>query len=280
MRFNCKKDTIQLTPLWEGERFEDGRPKVPDHVLERMEKIKTEEAWAVLWNHGYKYQFEGGLKVVHPEKVMVGRAVTGVMIPMRPDLHNYLLDYGHQEEGRTGFFNAWVIESLVENDVLVVDLFDKVLQGTFVGGNLSTQIASRTKKGQVIWGGIRDLQQISEIENLQTYYRGVDPTPIRDVTLVGMNVPCQIGGAVCLPGDIVLGTRSGVLFIPPHLAEECVVTSEKTRLKDMFGFERLSQGRYTSAQIDVEEWDEEVSADFADWRKTNTPDELKHLIWD
>lgn len=280
MRFNCKEDIIQLTPLWEGERFEDGRPKVPDHVLKRMEKIKTEEAWSVLWKHGYKYQFEGGFQIVHPDKVMVGRAVTGVMIPMRPDLHDYLLSYGHREEGRTGFFNAWVIESLVENDVLVVDLFDKIFQGTFVGGNLSTTIASRTKKGQVIWGGIRDLQQISEIENLQTYYRGVDPTPIRDVTLVGMNVPCQIGGAVCLPGDVVLGTRSGVIFIPPHLAEECVVTAEKTRLKDMFGFERLREGRYTSAEIDVEEWNEEVSADFADWRKNNTPDELKHLNWD
>ncbi len=32
MKFNCKEDIIQLTPLWKGERFDDGRPKVPDEI--------------------------------------------------------------------------------------------------------------------------------------------------------------------------------------------------------------------------------------------------------
>ncbi|NPV54099.1 MAG: RraA family protein [Firmicutes bacterium] len=280
MRFNNKEDIIQLTPLWKGERFDDGRPKVPDDILRRMERITTEEAWAVLWKHNYKYQFQGGWKIVHPDKVLVGRAVTAVMMPMRPDLHDYLLEYGQKEEGRTGFFNAWVIETLVENDVMVVDMFDKIFEGTFSGGNLSTTVSSRTKRGQVIWGGIRDLQQVVKIPNLQTYYRGVDPTPIRDVTLVGLNVPCRIGNAICMPGDVVFGTASGVLFIPPHLAEECVVSAEKTRLRDMFGFERIREGKYTSAQIDVDPWPEDVEEDFAKWRETNTPDDLKHLTWD
>lgn len=278
MQFDNREDIIQLTPLWKGERFENGRPKVSDDILKRMEKVTTEEAWAVLWREGYKYQFQNDWKMTHPDKVLVGRAVTAVMVPKRPDLHEYLLEYGHKEEDRIGFFNSWVIETLQENDVMVVDMFDKIYEGTFSGGNLSTTVATRTKRGQVIYGGIRDLQQVMDIPDFQTFYRGNDPTPIRDVTLVGLNVPCRIGDAICMPGDVVLGTVAGVLFIPPHLTEECVVSSERTRLREMFGFQRIREGVYTSAQMDTK-WTPEIEADFAEWRKTNTPDEFKHLKW-
>ncbi len=280
MQFRNREDVIQLTPLWTGERSEDGRPRVADDILGRMEKMTTEEAWGVLWHHGYKYQFEGDFRMVHTDKVLVGRAVTAMMMPMRPDLHNYLLEFGQKNESRHGFFNVWVVDSLQDGDVMVVDMFDKIFEGTFSGGNLSTTVASRTKRGQVIYGGIRDLQQIVDIENLQTYYRGIDPTPIREVTMTGMNVPCRIGKAVCMPGDVVLGTSAGVLFIPPHLAEECVVQAERTRLRDLFGFVRIREGKYSSADIDVAKWTDAIERDFTNWRKDNTPDDLKHLSWD
>ncbi len=279
MKFNNREDTVQLTPLWKGERFDDGRPRVSDDIIRRMQDIMTEEAWSVLWAKNFKYQFEPDWKIMHPEKVLVGRAVTAVFAPTRPDLHDYLMELGQTQEGRIGMMNSWVIETLVKDDVIVVDLFGKIFQGTFSGGNLSTAIATRTGRGQVIYGGIRDVQQIQGIENLQTFYKGNDPTGIRDVTLTGMNVPCRIGGAVCMPGDVVLGTVSGVLFIPPHLAEQCAVHSEKTRLREIFGLQRLRERVYTSAQMDTK-WTQEIEADFAEWRETNTPEELQHLRWE
>ncbi len=279
MRFDCAEDIIQLTPNWTGERFPNGRPKVPDTILRRFETVTTEEAWGVLWEHGFKYQFQGDFKVIHPGKTMVGRAVTAVMVPKRPDLDTYLLEYGQKVEGRHGFFNSWVIESLVEDDVLVVDLFDKIFEGTFVGGNLSTAVARRTKRGgQVIWGGIRDVQQVMGITSIQTFYRGNDPTGIHDVTLTGMNVPCRIGNAICMPGDVVLGTPAGVIFVPPHLAEECCIKCEKVNMRDRIGLQRLSEGTYTTAQIDTA-WSDEIWADFHNWRKDNTPPEYQHLDW-
>ncbi len=279
MRFDCAEDIIQITPNWKGERFSNGRPKVPENVLRRFEAVTTEEAWGVLWQHDYKYQFQGDWKMIHPGKILVGRAVTAVMVPKRPDLDTYLLEYGHKEEGRHGFFNSWVIESLVEDDVLVVDLFDKVYEGTFVGGNLSTAVSRRTKRGgQVIWGGIRDVQQVLGITNIQTFYRGNDPTPIRDVTLTGMNGPCRIGNAICMPGDVVLGTPAGVIFVPPHLAEEVCIKCEKTNMRDRFGLQRLREGQYTTAQIDGL-WADEIWADFHSWRQENTPPEYSHLDW-
>ncbi len=278
MEFDCRDDIVQLTPQWQGERFGNGRPRVPDDLLRRLERVTTEEAWAVLWGKGYKYQFVGDWKVMHPGRILVGRAVTAVFVPRRPDLHECLMEHGHSREGRIGEMNSWVIETLVADDVLVVDMFDKVYEGTFSGGNLGTAIARRTRRGQVIYGGIRDVQQVMGIQNLQTYYRGNDPTPIRDVTMVGMNVPCRIGNAVCMPGDVVLGTPAGVLFIPPQLAEECARHSERTRLREIFGLQRLREGKYTSAQMDTK-WTPEIEADFHEWRKTNTPDDLKHLTW-
>ena len=233
MKFDHAEDILQLTPQWQGERFPNGRPKVSADILRRMRKITLEEAWGPLWNRGYKYQFEGDFKIIHPDKVMVGRAVTAVMVPMRPDLHETLLGYGHTQEGRRGFFNQWVIDSLEEDDVVVVDMYDKIYQGTYIGGNLSTAISSRTKRGgAVIWGGIRDNQQVVGIDNINVFYRGSDPTAIAECTMVGMNTPARIGRAICLPGDVVLGTPSGVIFIPPHLAELTVVQAEKSQVRD------------------------------------------------
>ncbi len=281
MKFDCREDIIQLTPLWKGERFEDGRPKVPADVLRRMRNITLEEAWGPLWSKGYKYQFQGDFRIVHPDMKLVGRAVTSVMVPMRPDLHQTLLDYGHEKEGRRGFFNQWVIDQLVEDDVVVIDLFDKIYQGTYVGGNLSTAISTRTKRGgAVIWGGVRDLEQIIEIKNVNTFYRGNDPTGIGDVTMTGFNTPARIGNAICMPGDVVLGTQSGIIFIPCHLAEEVVVGAEKSHIRDIWGFIRLDSKTYTTAQIDTA-WSVAMWEDFINWFKTDKQAETyQHLNWE
>ncbi|QAY65956.1 RraA family protein [Paenibacillus protaetiae] len=281
MKFDNPEDIVQLTPLWKGERFPNGRPKVPEDVLRRIRKITLEEAWGPLWNRGYKSQFEGDFKIIHPDQVMVGRAVTAVMVPKRPDLDETLLHYGHEQENRKGYYNQWVIDSLVEDDVVVVDMFDKVHLGTYVGGNLSTAISTRTKRGgAVIWGGIRDNQQVVEIDNINVYYRGSDPTAIADVTMVGMNVPARIGKAVCLPGDVVLGTPAGVIFIPPHLAELTVTQAEKSQVRDVFGFVRLKAGVYTTAQIDAS-WGTSLWQDFIQWFKSDEAAAgYQHLNWD
>jgi regulator of RNase E activity RraA len=276
VKFGHRDDIVQLTPLWKGDRFEDGRPRVSDGILKRLEQVKTEEAWSVLRRAGYEFQFEGDWHTIHPDQTLVGRAVTGTFIPRRPDLHDGLMEYGHNQEGRIGEMNAWVIQTLVKDDVMVIDLFGKIVEGTMVGGNLSTAVATRTGRGQVIYGGIRDAQQIQGIPNLNTFCKGVDPSAIKNVTLVGLNSPCRVGRATCMPGDVVLGTYSGVVFIPPHLAEDVCSHAELTRLRELFGFQRLREGIYNASQMDTK-WTPEIEADFDGWRQTNTPPEYEHL---
>ena len=281
MIYDNKELIMRVTPHWTGERYDNGRPKVPDRILERMRRITLEEAWSPMWHKGYDFQFQGEFQMVHVGKTVVGRAVTGVYVPHRPDLNDTLLAYGHEEEGRKGFFNQWIIDGLVEDDVIVIDMFDKIYKGTFVGGNLCTAISARTKRGgAVIWGGIRDVQQVEKITNINVFHRGIDPTPIREVTMVGMNVPCRIGKAICLPGDVVMATDKGVLFIPPHLAEETVVLAEKSKIRDVFGFQRLAAGVYTTADVDAG-WPVAIWEDFLGWLQSDEEGaEYRELNWD
>lgn len=265
MLLQSKEDLVAYTHSWQGERFEDGRPKVPDEILKRMELATIEEAWTVLRNHGYHSQFEGNWYNLHPKRVLAGRAVTAAFTPLRPDLQEAIQAVG-EREGRIGGQNSWVIDTLVEGDVIVVDLFGKVKDGTFAGDNLATSIATRTKRGMVIHGGIRDLAGIYPIPDFGVFVRGVDPSAIADVTLMSINLPIRINQVTVLPGDVVLGTREGVIFIPPHLAEEVVEHSKLTRLRDEFGHQRLREGRYTPGEID-RPWTPEIQADFDEWRR-------------
>src|SRR5688500_104066 len=78
-----KEELIFLTPEWKGERYEDGRPKVPDALLNRMKLVTLEEAWAVLRNENYKHQYDDGWMMINPDSVLVGRAVTAIFVPGR-----------------------------------------------------------------------------------------------------------------------------------------------------------------------------------------------------
>jgi regulator of RNase E activity RraA len=259
----------ELTRLWEGERFADGRPRVSDDLVERMRPVTTEEAWGTMRRNGYELQFEGGWINTHPDRILVGRAVTATFVPKRADLHDLIEETG-QAEGRVGGQNSWVIDTLEPGDVLVVDMFGKINQGTFVGDNLGTSVRTRTRAGAVLNCGIRDFQGISKLDDVAIFCRGLHPSAIRDVTLVGINIPIRIGEVTVLPGDVVLGTPTGVCFVPPHLAQAVVERSEDVRVRDQFGHLRLGQGRYTPGEID-RAWSEAIEADFKEWLAAGKP---------
>lgn len=268
--FRPADEVAALTGSFHARRGPDGRPLVPDELLARLKLVTTEEAWSVLRRHGYHFQFEGNWLNLHPERILVGRAVTARFIPHRPDLHEVVERQG-QTAGRSGGHNSWVIDTLVPGDVLVVDLFGKVKDGTFAGDNLGTAIQARSGTGMIVDGGIRDLQRLSELPDFAVFVRGVDPSAIANVTLVDVNGPVRIGQATVLPGDLVLGTPTGVIFIPPALGAEVAAHAENTRLRDEFGQLRLGAGVYSPGEIDVPVWAERIEADFKAWRARRSP---------
>ena len=290
MHFNDREEIIALTPQWTGERLPDGRPKVADRYLDALADMTLEEVWKPIFVKGYENQFIA-MKTLHPEfkedgslnKKLIGRALTAVYAPTRPDYYEAMMQSA-AENGWSGTPNQWVIDSLQARDVVVVDMYDKIYKGTFVGGNLATAIKNKTKTGgAVIWGGIRDIEQMQKVD-IQVYYRGVDPMPIRDFVMLGFNTPARIGdgreAAICLPGDIVYGCSGGVLFIPPHLVPEVVDGAAKTQVKDMFGFDMITANKFTTAQIDKNTWSEEMLDLLMEFIKTDPrAEKYRNLDW-
>jgi 4-hydroxy-4-methyl-2-oxoglutarate aldolase len=261
-------DLVRFTPDWKGERFADGRPKVPEELLERMKAVAIEEAWAVCRRHGFNNQFEGGWVITGGDKpVLIGRAVTAQFHPVRPDVNKVINEQG-KTDGRIGAQNSWIIDTTTRGDVIVVDLMGKVVDGTFMGDNLANAIAAKTGGlGVVVDGGARDLEGVEEIPDFVTFTRGWDPSAIANVMLMGINTPIRIGRATVMPGDVVLGKKEGVFFVPAHLAREVVETSEVVRLRDQFGHQRLREGKYTPGEID-RRWSDDIEKDFTGWLRT------------
>jgi len=258
-----KEEMIFLTSEWKGDRFADGRPKIPDDLLERARYINIDDAWTVLKNNGYLNQFEGNWKTVNNDPV-IGRAVTALFMPSRPDVEKNIKARGITKDGRKGNTNSWPIETLVKRDVYVADGFGKIGGGTLMGSTLATSIFSKSGNGVVFNGASRDLGEIQEMKGFNAFVRDFHPSFLEEMVLMGLNTPIRIGNVMVLPGDLVLGVREGILFIPAHMAEEVISTAEFVIRKDKFGFEMVKSAKYSTGQIDSQ-WTDEIKTEFLKW---------------
>jgi 4-hydroxy-4-methyl-2-oxoglutarate aldolase len=258
-----REQRLSLTREWKGERFPDGRPKVPDATLADLHGVDAAEAWGVLQAHGYKYQFEGGWREINPGGRMVGRVFTTVFMPMRPDV-NAVINENGKAEGRVGAQNSWPIDMLSPGDVLVVDLYGKIKDGTYAGDNLSTAIFAKSHNGLVVDGAVRDVTGISEIKGMHVFVRGFDPSALRDTTLMGINVPIRIGNVTVMPGDVAVSDPEGITFIPPQLAQTVADRAQMTHRVDEWGHQMLREGKYTPGQIDGK-WSPPMIREFNQW---------------
>ncbi|MCY4603703.1 MAG: RraA family protein [Gemmatimonadetes bacterium] len=266
------EELIEYTPEWEGERFADGRPKVPDDILERMRNVSITQAWGVIRGPGYNWQYEDGWICTHPGQVLVGRALTAMYMPRRPVMRQVMEEKG-ERAGCIGDQISWPIDMLVPGDVYVADVFGKIDQGAVIGDNLATAIYANSGNGVVHDAAVRDIDGIQDLPDFTSFVRGYHPTfASPTIMLAGVNCPVRIGGATVMPGDVVLGRDDGVVFIPPHLAEQVVKTSELISLRDRFGKQRLAEGKYTPGQIDTR-WSDPIEEDFSRWLESHI-DEL------
>ncbi|MGD1890785.1 MAG: RraA family protein [Cyclobacteriaceae bacterium] len=266
-----RDEMVKLTSQWEGERYPDGRPKVPDDILERIKNISIEEAWASMRGEEYHNQFEGDWMMIHEDQPIVGRALTAQYMPTRPDFADVLKAEG-EADGRIGGMNSWPIDELQPGDVYIADGYGKIVDGTLIGDNLGNSIYSKSGNGVIFDGSLRDLEGLEKIDGFNAFVRGWDPSFIKDMTLGGLNTPIRIGRATVLPGDVVLAKREGVIFIPAHMVEEVLINAEFIALRDKFGHMRLREGTYTPGEIDTR-WTDAIKQDFLSWLDDN-PDEM------
>lgn len=240
---------VRYTPQNPYDRFPDGRPKVPDKLVDTIREmgIEVEEAWGLLRQKGYPNQYEANWKVLLPDKKLVGRAFTVQFMPTRPDL----AEAAQKEADGKAFGrlrNQTAIDMLQSGDVAVVDLFGKVEGGTFVGDKLAYYVQKTTGTGLVVDGALFYLGRIQKT-GMPAYYRGTHPGALANVMLAGVNVPVRIGDAIVMPGDIVLGDRDGILFIPPQMVEEVIDSARTQRARDEWVKAKLATGKYKSSEI-------------------------------
>jgi 4-hydroxy-4-methyl-2-oxoglutarate aldolase len=274
-----------LTSQWTGERFPDGRPKVPDALLKRLEKVSMEEAWGFLRNKGYNNQFENDWIIIDDERVMTGRALTAQYMPLRTDVNDLVKEIGKTEgRAQAGGTNSWPIDVLVDGDVYVADSYGKIVDGTLIGDNLGNAIYAKSKRGVIFYGSVRDMAGLTAINGFNGWIKGHDPSFIQQMMLTTINYPVRIGRATVVPGDAVLANKYGVIFIPAHLLADLVINAEFIMLRDQFGIQRLKEGKYTAGAIDSK-WSEDIVKDFLDWvnKKQDLPmsrEELNNFLKD
>jgi len=261
-----KQELIDYTAQNPFDRLPDGRPKVPDALIERARDLSSEEVWAVLQAKGFNNQYADGFQVLHPGKMMVGRAFTVQFMPLREDVDNVAQAKAKQAVGKR-LFNQTAIDMLQPGDVLVVDLFGKKVGGTIVGDNLFFYVNQATHGGGLIVdGSVRDLNGISEID-MPAYFRSVDPTPIGNVMLTGINIPIRIGNVTVMPGDLVVGDREGIYFIPPQFVQEVLDKADETHIHDEWTKKKFAEGKYRSAEIYGSPSDPKLQQEYQEYLK-------------
>jgi 4-hydroxy-4-methyl-2-oxoglutarate aldolase len=265
-----REQILFYTSQWKGERFPDGRPKVPDSLLQRVVDVSIEDVWDYLREKGFNCQFDTGFEMLHPDKPFAGRALTSQYMPLRMDMWNAIAAEG-KRTGRVSGNNSWPIAELTTGDMYVADGYGKIVEGTLIGSKLGSGIATRSKTGFVFDAGIRDAEENRRHENMNGLYRAYDPSAWKDMTLTSINAPIRVGRATVLPGDLVLAKSEGVIFIPAYLAEDAVAHAEFIKLEDTFNYELNRSGANGGAFEGG--WNDKKYAAFVQWLNT-TPSRL------
>jgi 4-hydroxy-4-methyl-2-oxoglutarate aldolase len=248
-----KEQMADYTKAWTGDRFPDGRPKVPDQWLDRAKDTSAEEI--IMSRNGagglpVYSQYEGDFRVLHPDMKMAGRAFTVMFMPTRPDLDS-VITAKLRDRGIPTLNNQYVLDMLQPGDVLVVDLYGKHEGGTIVGDNLFYYIMKATHgAGLVVDGSFRDLDGISDMR-MPCYYRYAHPSALspQTATVAAINVPIRIGNVTVMPGDLVAGDKEGVSFIPPSMAESILDNADRVHIHDEWTRKKFDEGKYKSSEI-------------------------------
>jgi regulator of RNase E activity RraA len=258
------EEMIKYTAKNPFDRFPDGRPKVPDAILEKVREMSAEEVLAIA-RQGYPHQFVGDLQILTPGKTLVGRAFTLQLMPQRAEIAD-VTAAERSAKGLGRLSHQTALDMLQEGDVFVVDAFGNLDAGGIVGDNLAYYVWKTTKAGFVIDGAIRDLDGIAKF-NMPGYYRGAVPPAINSVMVTGINVPVRIGNTTVMPGDVVLGDREGVFFIPPHLVQDIVDEAEITHVHDEWTKKKFDLGKYKSSEIYGRPTDPALIKEYEDYLK-------------
>lgn len=243
------------------------RPRVTEEQIARLKALPIEAIWGAIQRHKYDRSFVTDFGLTQPDVKMVGSALTMRYLPVRPDLMEAVQTLA--KEGNWAYqYNVRAGEDTETGDVIVVELGGMVNRSTFVGDVTGLGIQQRGAAGIVIDGGLRDLSEFLPMKDLPVYYRGTHASAMTDQVGVEWNVPIRIADTTVLPGDVVVGDPSGVLFFPPQYADEVIEAAEDTIYTEDFKREMMQSDKYRARDI-YPRLSPELEQKFEEWKKAN-----------
>jgi 4-hydroxy-4-methyl-2-oxoglutarate aldolase len=243
------------------------RARLTEAQIARLATLPIEAVWGAVQGKQYRHSFVGDFKLTQPGTKMVGRALTMRYLPVRPDLLEAVQQLG--KEGDWFYqYNIRAGEDTRPGDVLVVELGGMVDRATFMGDVTGLGIKSRGAAGVVIDGGLRDLSEFLPWKDFPVYYTGAHASAMADQVGVEWNAPVRIKNVTVLPGDVVIGDESGVLFFPAHLADDVIKAAEDTVYIETFKREMIQGTKYRARDI-YPTLSPELEKVFEEWKKTH-----------
>ncbi len=136
-----------------------------------------------------------------------------------------------------GVYNQWVVDSLVEGDVIVADMFDKIYKGTFLGGE-SYDCHCRQNENRRCrhLGRHRDIEQMKRIDE-DSGLLPVELIPHPSATLqwlASIRPPVLEKRSACR-GNVVYRKRlRRAVYSQSPLWKERLTARAKAHIKDIF----------------------------------------------
>jgi len=243
------------------------RTRVTDEQLQKLKAVPIEAVWGAVQRQKYLFCFVNGMQMTQPQTKLVGRALTMRYLPVRPDVQEAVETLAKGGDWDVGF-NMRASDDIKPGDVLVVELAGAVDRATFMGDVTGLAIKTAGAAGVVIDGGLRDLNEFLPMKDFPVYYRGAHASAMADQVGVEWNVPVRIANVTVLPGDVVIGDNSGLLFFPPQLADDAIKGAEETVYTETFKREMIKTGKYRTSEI-YPRLSPAMEKLFEEWKKTH-----------
>ena len=256
------------------DRFPDGRPKVPDDLLIQLQGMSSEELMGAVGpaNPGGvgSSLFTKDWQILHPSRKLIGRAVTLLLMPARPEVADVIAADWKKEGHTANLSHQSALDILQPGDVIVIDAGGGCFAGGIIGDNLAYYIWKKTGTGFVIDGPIRDLEGVAQFD-MPGYYRCAAPPWVHGMMVGGINVPVRIGNTTVMPGDVVFGDREGVTFVPPQAVKGLIDAARITHIHDEWTRKKFEEGKYKSTDIYGRPTDPALVKEYEEYLKTHLP---------
>ncbi len=217
-----------------GDAFE----RAGAEAISGLDPVSAATACAKLHGLGITRSFVEGPRPLTPGSRVVGSALTLQFMPQREDLASGL---GQEYvERHTALWE--VLETVQPGDVLVIQAYGSRFSGC-IGDILARYFARKGGAGIVVDGRIRDAGRIRDL-GIPVWSTGTTPHYASQTELFpwAYDVPVAVGGALCMPGDVVVADDDGPVVVPRGLVGDVVDATRDQEEWESFSRHRLDEG--------------------------------------